>query len=62
MPSAYDRLADFLPLEQLDAKLRELHARVARMSSDMPTHADVHRALLRTQSRSHCGLAQRRLT
>jgi tryptophan halogenase len=28
MPQAYDRLADFMPREQLDAKLRDLHARV----------------------------------
>ncbi len=37
MPRAYDRLADFMPREQLDAKLRELHrARGARTSGDMP--------------------------
>ena len=37
----YDRLADFVPLEQLDARLRELHARVAAHVAAMPTHADV---------------------
>ena len=41
MPRAYDRLADFVPLDELDAKLRELHARVAAHAGDMPTHADV---------------------
>jgi len=40
MPRAYDRLADFMPHELLDAKLRELHARVAAHSSSMPSHAD----------------------
>jgi tryptophan halogenase len=38
-PRAYDRLADALPLDELDAKLRELHARVAAHAGDMPAHA-----------------------
>jgi tryptophan 7-halogenase len=41
MPRAYDRLADFIPLDELDAKLRELHARVGAHASGMPSHADV---------------------
>jgi tryptophan halogenase len=40
-PRAYDRLADFIPREQLDERLRELHTRVARHVADMPTHAEV---------------------
>ena len=41
MPRAYDRLADFIPREQLDAQLRELHARVAAHVDAMPAHAEV---------------------
>jgi hypothetical protein len=41
MPRAYDRLADFIPLEELDAQLRVLHAKVATYVDDMPSHADV---------------------
>jgi len=41
MPRAYDRLADIIPLEELDAQLRVLHARVATHVDDMPSHADV---------------------
>jgi len=41
MPRAYDRLADFMPREQLDAKLRELHGSVAAHVADMPTHEKV---------------------
>ena len=41
MPARYDRLADFMPLDELDAQLRELHARVATQVDAMPTHADV---------------------
>jgi tryptophan 7-halogenase len=41
MPRAYDRLADFIPLEDLDAQLRVLHTRVATHVDDMPSHADV---------------------
>jgi len=41
MPRAYDRLADFIPLDELDAQLRVLHARVATHVDEMPSHADV---------------------
>ena len=41
MPKAYDRLADFIPREQLDARLRDLHARVAAEVAAMPTHEEV---------------------
>ena len=41
MPRGYDRLADFMPREQLDAKLRELHSRVAAEVAAMPTHEEV---------------------
>jgi tryptophan 7-halogenase len=41
MPRAYDRLADFIPLEELDAKLHELHAGVGAHTASMPSHADV---------------------
>ncbi|HUQ11644.1 MAG TPA: tryptophan halogenase family protein [Steroidobacteraceae bacterium] len=41
MPRTYDRLADFIPTEELSAKLRELHAEVAAHVDDMPSHADV---------------------
>jgi tryptophan halogenase len=41
MPKRYDRLADLLPLDELGAKLHELHARVAAHVGDMRTHADV---------------------
>jgi tryptophan 7-halogenase len=40
MPRAYDRLADLMPLEELGAKLHQLHAEVATHVNDMPTHAD----------------------
>jgi tryptophan halogenase len=40
-PRAYDRLADFIPLDELQAKLIELHAHVAAHAGDMPPHADV---------------------
>jgi tryptophan 7-halogenase len=40
-PARYDRLADFMPLEELDGKLRELHGRVAAHVADMSSHADV---------------------
>jgi tryptophan halogenase len=39
MPRAYNRLADFIPLDELDVKLHELHARVAAHAGDMPSHA-----------------------
>jgi tryptophan halogenase len=41
VPRAHDRLADCLPSELLDARLRELHGRVAAHSANMPSHADV---------------------
>jgi hypothetical protein len=41
MPGAYDRLADFMPAELLDARLRELHARVAAHVNAMPSHAAI---------------------
>jgi tryptophan halogenase len=41
MPKRYDRLADLLPLDELAAKLHELHARVATQVDGMPMHADV---------------------
>ncbi|HET9473023.1 MAG TPA: tryptophan 7-halogenase, partial [Steroidobacteraceae bacterium] len=41
MPRAHDRLADCLPGELLEAKLRELHSRVAAHAGSMPAHADV---------------------
>ena len=41
MPKGYDRLADFIPREQLDAKLRDLHARVWAEVCAMPSHEDV---------------------
>jgi tryptophan halogenase len=41
MPGAYDRLADFMPAELLDARLRELHARVAAHVKAMPSHAAI---------------------
>jgi len=41
MPKGYDRLADFMAREQLDAKLRDLHARVWAEVSAMPLHEDV---------------------
>jgi tryptophan 7-halogenase len=40
-PKRYDRLADFLPLDDLDAQLRELHARIAIQVAAMAPHADV---------------------
>jgi tryptophan halogenase len=45
MPEAYDRLADFLPPDQLAGKLRELHARVQAHVAGMSSHADVVRRL-----------------
>jgi tryptophan halogenase len=41
MPRAHDRLADFLPREQLVSRLRGLHARVAEDAASMPSHDDV---------------------
>jgi tryptophan halogenase len=41
VPGAYDRLADFMPREQLDARLRDLHARVAAEVSAMSSHEAV---------------------
>jgi tryptophan 7-halogenase len=41
MPRAHDRLADCMPREQLDGRLRELHARVAAHAAAMPLHAEV---------------------
>jgi tryptophan halogenase len=41
MPRAYDRLADFMPRDQLEARLRELHGRVAAHAGDMPSHEQV---------------------
>jgi tryptophan halogenase len=41
MPRAYDRLADLMPREQLDKRLRELHASVAAEVAAMPTHEEV---------------------
>jgi hypothetical protein len=41
MPKGYDRLADFMPRDQLDAKLRDLHARVGAEVSAMPSHDEV---------------------
>jgi tryptophan 7-halogenase len=41
MPRAHDRLADCLPSALLEAKLRELHGRVASHAGTMPAHADV---------------------
>jgi tryptophan 7-halogenase len=41
MPKRYDRLADFLPLDVLDTRLRELHARIASQVDAMPAHAHV---------------------
>ncbi len=40
-PRAYDRLADFMPRELLESRLRELHARVAAHAGDMPPHSQV---------------------
>ena len=39
-PRHYDRLADLIPLDELFARLLELHARVASHVDAMPTHAD----------------------
>ena len=41
MPGAHDRLADCVPRELLDARLRELHNRVAAHASGMPKHAEL---------------------
>jgi len=41
MPGAHDRLADCLPRELLDARLRELHSRVAAHAGAMPSHAEL---------------------
>jgi tryptophan 7-halogenase len=38
MPKHYDRLADVLPLDELAAKLHELHARIATHVGGMSTH------------------------
>ena len=40
VPRAYDQLADFIPLDELDAKLRVLHSRIAAHVADMPSHAE----------------------
>jgi tryptophan halogenase len=40
-PRAYDRLADFIPLDELDANLRVLHSLVAIQVGEMPLHADI---------------------
>ncbi len=39
-PRAYDRLADLLPLDELFAKLLELHASVASHVDGMPAHGE----------------------
>jgi len=49
MPCAHDRLADTLSHELLEAKLRELHSRVASHAASMPLHAQV--------IERYCGLA-----
>jgi len=41
LPGAHDRLADCLPRELLDARLRELHSRVAAHAGAMPSHAEL---------------------
>jgi tryptophan halogenase len=41
MPRHHDCLADFMPLAQLDGRLRELHASVATHVASMPTHEQV---------------------
>jgi hypothetical protein len=41
MPRGHDRLADALPREQLDHRLRELHGRVAAHAAAMRSHADM---------------------
>jgi tryptophan halogenase len=41
VPRAYDRLADLMPRDQLEARLRELHGRVAAHANDMPPHEQV---------------------
>jgi tryptophan halogenase len=41
MPSAYDRLADAVPLRQLDAKMRELLDRVRGHVEQMRAHSEV---------------------
>jgi tryptophan halogenase len=40
MPRAYDRLADCLTLDDLHARLRNLHTRIASNAAAMPSHAD----------------------
>ena len=50
-PGRYDRLADCLPLGELDIKLKTLQARVADHVGGMQSHADV--------IARHCGLAQK---
>ncbi len=49
MPRAYDRLADFIPLDELDAKLRVLHARVATHVDEHAFARGSHRTLLRSK-------------
>ena len=46
-PRAYDRLADFIPLDELDAKLRVLHTRVATHVEQHAFACGRHRTLLR---------------
>ncbi len=41
MPRAYDRLADFVPADELAAKLGRLHTDVVSHAADMPSHAEV---------------------
>jgi tryptophan halogenase len=40
-PKAYDRLADFVPREQLSEKMSDLHERVATHVADMPLHSEL---------------------
>ncbi|HTU65829.1 MAG TPA: tryptophan halogenase family protein [Steroidobacteraceae bacterium] len=40
-PLRYDRLADFLPADELDLKLRELRVKIATQVAGMSSHADV---------------------
>lgn len=41
MPRAYDRLADFIPADDLGDRLRQLHADVATHANAMPSHETV---------------------
>jgi tryptophan 7-halogenase len=40
VPRAHDRMAEGMPLGLLDARLRELHSRVAAHAISMPSHAE----------------------